>query len=52
MTHNEETYPEDVMHAAWFITAKHMLRGEKDIAKIVADAILQERKRWEANRAD
>jgi hypothetical protein len=47
MTNDNSAYTEEIMQAAWFITAKHMLRGEKDITKIVADAILQERKRLE-----
>ncbi len=37
--------PEDVMLMAWVITAQHLTKGEKDITKIVADAIWKERKR-------
>ncbi|KJF71658.1 MULTISPECIES: hypothetical protein [Rhizobium/Agrobacterium group] len=48
-------YPEDILTTAWFVTAKHQCRGEKDTIKIVADAIWQERLRWingEANLGD
>lgn len=37
--------PDDIMMLAWMITAEHLTRGEKDVTKIVADAIWKERKR-------
>lgn len=45
MSKNEGEIPDDVMLLAWIITAEHLTRGEKDVTKIVADAILRERKR-------
>lgn len=39
-------YPPDILQQAWFIAAKHLSRGEKDVTKMIADAIVQERKRW------
>lgn len=45
MLNTEIDYPEDLKLMAWAITAKHLCRGEKDVTKIVADAIWQERQR-------
>lgn len=42
----QNDYPEDVKMMAWVITSKHLCRGEKDVNRIVADAIWQERQRW------
>lgn len=42
---DQSDYPEDVKMMAWVITSKHLCRGERDISRIVADAIWQERQR-------
>lgn len=46
MINTEIDYPEDLKLMAWSIAAKHLCRGEKDVTKIVADAIWQERQKW------
>lgn len=46
MSHEEIEYPDELKLTAWVITAKHLSHGEKDVAKIVADAIWQERQKW------
>ncbi|NSY51295.1 hypothetical protein [Agrobacterium tumefaciens] len=45
MLSEQREIPEDVMLMAWVITAEHLTKGEKDVTKIVADAIWKERKR-------
>ncbi|WP_421423212.1 hypothetical protein [Agrobacterium rosae] len=50
MTKDQLEYPEELKLMAWVIVAKHLTRGEKDITKIVADAIWQERHRWVESR--
>lgn len=45
MLNKQLEIPEDIMMLAWVITARHLTRGQKDVTKIVADAIWEERKR-------
>ena len=47
MPDKQDDITEEILMLAWAITAKHLTRGEKDVTRIVADAILQERLRWE-----
>ena len=47
MPDKQDDITEEILLLAWAITAKHLTRGEKDVTRIVADAILQERLRWE-----
>lgn len=39
------TIPEDITRTAWSISAKHLVAGQKDVTKMIADAIMQERQR-------
>ncbi|MET0749232.1 MAG: hypothetical protein ABWY49_13690 [Rhizobium sp.] len=41
MTH----YPDDVLQIAWAISARHLVAGQKDVTLMIADAIMQERRR-------
>ncbi len=46
MPDKQDDITEEILMLAWAITAKHLTHGEKDVTRIVADAILQERLRW------
>lgn len=46
MPNEQIEIPDDIVILAWGITAKHLCRGEKDINRIVALAIWQERQKW------
>ena len=37
--------PEDVTVAAWKVSARHLLRGQKDPTTMIAEAIMAERRR-------
>lgn len=37
--------PDDIIRSAWFIAAKHLTQGQKDVTKMIAEGILQERVR-------
>jgi hypothetical protein len=39
------TFQDDVMMSAWAIAAKHLTRGQKDVTRMIAEGIQQERKR-------
>lgn len=38
-------YPDDVLQIAWAISARHLVAGQKDVTLMIADAIMQERRR-------
>jgi hypothetical protein len=40
-----EDYPVDVLQIAWAISARHLVAGQKDVTLMIADAIMQERRK-------
>ncbi len=36
---------DDILRTAWFIAAKHLTAGQKDVTKMIVEGILQERVR-------
>ena len=36
---------DDILSTAWFIAAKHLTAGQKDVTKMIVEGILQERVR-------
>ena len=41
----DSVFSDDVELTAWVIAARHMTAGQKDVTKMIADAIWQERAR-------
>ncbi|MCB5203567.1 hypothetical protein LH464_13905 [Neorhizobium sp. T786] len=44
-TAEHAAFPEDIQMTAWAIAAKHLTRGQKDVTKMIADALVIERTR-------
>lgn len=38
-------FADDIVRTAWFIAAKHLTAGQKDVTKMIAEGIRQERVR-------
>ncbi len=41
----DTTFSDDIELTAWAIAARHLTAGQKDVTKMIADAIRQERAR-------
>ncbi|MBB6182154.1 hypothetical protein [Pseudorhizobium flavum] len=41
----DSPFSDDIEMTAWVIAARHMTAGQKDVTKMIADAIRQERAR-------
>ncbi|MCB5203764.1 hypothetical protein LH464_14915 [Neorhizobium sp. T786] len=44
-TAESDGFPEDIQTTAWAIAARHLTRGQKDVTKMIADALVIERAR-------
>jgi hypothetical protein len=42
---NTTVLTDDILRTAWFIAAKHLTAGQKDVTKMIAEGMLQERLR-------
>ena len=38
-------YPDDIQRTAWAVAARHLTRGQKDVTKMIAEAVHMERQR-------